>query len=274
MVIDSHVHLLDPRLREQADEIVKNLKKNGVECVVEISADVSESRESVEFAGRHKNVYCTIGVHPIFADSFCDEFEVWALEQKGNKKIVAVGECGLDYYHGVTRFSSEARGSFHMDTSKALQREVFIRQIKLSEKMGLPLVVHSRDAFDDTFEILSGHMKYLKHGIVLHCFSGGAEEVERFKALDVYFAFGGAITYKNAGMSADAIKAVPRDRLMIETDCPYLAPVPIRGTVNEPKNVKYVAEHIAGVLGISFDEVAKLTTANTKKFYNIEKPVG
>jgi len=256
MVIDSHVHLLDPRLREQADEIVKNLKADGVYCVVEISADVDESRESVEFANRHTDVYCTVGVHPIFADSFCDEFEVWAMEQKGNKKIVAVGECGLDYYH--------------METPAKHQREVFIRQIKLSEKMGLPLVVHSRDAFDDTFEILNGHKKILKHGIVLHCFSGGADEVERFKALDVYFAFGGAITYKNASMSADAIKAVPRDRLMIETDCPYLAPVPVRGTVNEPKNVKYVAEHIAGLLGLTFNEVAKLTTENTKRFYKLK----
>ena len=269
MVIDSHTHLLDPRLRDQADEIVKNLASDGIECVVEISADVAESQESVDFANRHANVFCTIGVHPIFADSYSDEFEVWAMEQKGNKKIVAMGECGLDYYHGVTRFSNGVRGPLHMETSIALQREIFVRQIKLSAKLGLPLVVHSRDAFEDTFKILDEHKEYLKHGILLHCFSYGSEEVERFKALDVYFAFGGAITYKNAGVSADAIKAVPRDRLMIETDCPYLAPVPVRGTLNVPKNVKYVAEHIAGVLGLGFDEVAKLTTENTKRFYRI-----
>jgi len=254
-LVDSHTHLLDPRLKEQADEIVKNLKNDGIECVIEISADPMESSESVAFAGRHKDVYCTVGVHPIYADTFSDEFEVWALSQKGNKKIVAFGECGLDFYH--------------MKTSIGHQREIFVRQIMLSEKMELPLVVHSRDAFQDTFEILSKHKEHLRHGIVLHCFSYGAEEVERFKELDVYFAFGGAVTYKNANAATDAIKAVPRDRLMIETDCPYLAPVPVRGTVNEPKNVKFVAEHIAGVLGISFDEVAKMTTENAKRFFGI-----
>jgi TatD DNase family protein len=231
------------------------LDDDGVECIVEISADPNESKESIEFAGRHKNVYCTIGVHPIYATAFSDEFEAWALEQKGNKKIVAFGECGLDYHH--------------MKSPMEHQKEVFIRQIKIADKIGLPLVVHSRDASEDTFEILNGHKKYLRHGIVLHCFSYGAEEVERCGALDVYYSFGGAITYKNAVLAGEAIKAVPRNRLMVETDCPYLAPVPVRGTVNEPKNVKFVAEHVAKVLGISFGEVAKLTTQNAREFYGI-----
>jgi TatD DNase family protein len=256
LLIDSHAHLLDPRLKDKAEDIVKNLKNDGIECVVEISADPNESKESVEFATRHKNVYCTIGVHPIYADSYSEEFEVWAIAQGGNKKIVAFGECGLDFYH--------------MKTPIKHQREVFIKQIKISSEMGLPLVVHSRDAFEDTFEILSAHKESLTRGILLHCFSYGAEEVERFKELDVYFAFGGAITYKNADTARGAISAVPRDRLIVETDCPYLAPVPVRGTVNEPKNVKIVAEHIAEVLGLTLDEVAKLTTDNAKRFYNIK----
>jgi len=254
-LIDSHVHLLDPRLRERAEEIVKNLQADGIECVVEISADVAESHEAVDFANAHENVYCTIGVHPIFAESYCDDFETWALEQKGNKKIVAMGECGLDYYH--------------METPAAHQREIFVRQIKLADKLGLPLVVHTRDAFNDTFDILNEHKNFLNNGVVLHCFSGGADEVERFKVFDAYFAFGGAITYKNATLAADAIRVVPSDRLMLETDCPYLSPVPVRGTVNEPKNVKYIAEYVAGILGMTFDEVAQMTTRNTKRFYRI-----
>jgi len=258
MVIDSHAHLLDPRLRERAEEIVKNLKADGIEFVVEISADVAESHEAVAFAQTHKNVYCTIGVHPIFADTYCDEFEEWA--ESVASKVVAIGECGLDYYH--------------METPAEHQREVFVRQIKLANKMGLPLVVHSRDAAEDTFKILNKHKP--KNGLVLHCFSYGVEEVERFKTLDAYFAFGGAITYKlprptgtPSNSKGNYISAVPRDRLMIETDCPYLAPVPVRGTVNEPKNVKYVAEHVAKVLGLSFEEVAELTTRNAKRFYGI-----
>lgn len=256
-LIDSHAHLLDPRLRERAEEIVKSLKKDGIEFVVEISADVSESHEALVFACKQADVYCTIGVHPIFAETYSDEFEAWALEQKGNKKIVAVGECGLDYYH--------------METPAAHQREVFVRQIKLADEMGLPLVVHTRDSFADTFEILNSHKKYLNNGLVVHCFSYGAEEVEKFKTLDAYFAFGGATTYKNACLATDAIRVVPRDRLMLETDCPYLSPVPLRGQVNEPKNVKIIAEHIAGVLGLTFDEIAKLTTANTERFYRISR---
>ena len=255
MLVDSHTHLLDPRLRERADGIIKSLKRDGISFVVEISADPTEARECVAFATKHEGVYCTVGVHPNFADSFCDDFEQWAIGQKGNPKIVAVGECGLDFHH--------------MECPAEMQREVFVRQIKLADKMGLPLVVHSRDAFDDTFKVLKQHRKYLKHGLLLHCFSGGADEAERFKALDAYFAFGGAITYKNSGLSAEAIRVVSRDRLMIETDCPYLAPVPVRGTVNEPKNIKLVAEHIAEVLGVSFDEVARITTENSKRFYRI-----
>lgn len=254
-LIDSHVHLLDPRLRERAEEIIKNFETDDIEFVVEISADVSESHDAVDFANSNKNVYCTIGVHPIFAETYCDDFEAWAQQQVGNQKVVAIGECGFDYYH--------------METPAEHQRDVFVRQIKLAHAMGLPLVVHARDAFDDTFAVLNAHKQYLNNGLVLHCFSGGADEVERFKALDAYFAFGGAITYKNSVISVDAIRAVPRDRLMVETDCPYLAPVPIRGTVNEPKNVRYVAEHIAGILGLTFDEVAEITSSNTKRFYRI-----
>lgn len=256
-LIDSHVHLLDPRLRERAGEIIKNLEVDGIECVVEISADVAESHEAVGFADVHKSVFCTIGVHPVFAESYSDEFEAWALSQRGNRKIVAIGECGLDYYH--------------METPAQHQREIFLRQVILADKLGLPLVVHARDAFDDTFEILNEHKKHLNNRLVLHCFSGGVDEVEKFKTFDCYFAFGGAVTYKNSTLAAEAIRAVPRDRLMLETDCPYLAPAPIRGTVNEPTNVKYVAEHIAQVLGLTFDEVAKLTTENTKRFYRMNQ---
>ena len=222
-LIDSHIHILDPRLRERADSIVANLAADGLECVVEISADPVEAHEAAAFAAAHEGVYCAIGVHPIFANTYSEEFEEWAFSQRGNKKIVAIGECGLDY--------------FHMECPKETQRDVFVRQIKLAQKLGLPLVIHAREAFDDTFEILTNNRKYLTNGILLHCFSGGAEEVERFKSFDTYFAFGGAITYKNAHLAAGPIRAVPRDRMMIETDCPYLAPVPLRGSVNEPKNV-------------------------------------
>jgi len=263
MVIDTHAHLLDSLLRDRAEEIVRDLKKDGVEYVVEIctgfanSPEVviagTEAHEALTFAEAHDNVYCTAGVHPMFAGTYSDEFEAWAVAHKGSKKIVAIGECGLDYYH--------------MDFPKDVQRKTFVRQIKLADKLKLPLVVHSRDAFDDMFEILDEHKKYLCNGLILHCFSGGADEVNRFKVLDAYFAFGGPITYKDT--SAEAVKTVPRDRLLIETDCPYLSPVPFRGRINEPKNVRIVAEHAAKILGLTFDKVAKLTSENAKRIFRI-----
>jgi len=253
MVIDSHAHLLDPLLRDRAEEILRDLRQDGVECIVEVGTDFKDSRMSLKFAEAHDNVYCTIGVHPMFAGTYDTGFEEWAIAQK-SEKIVAVGECGLDY--------------FHMDYPKDVQRETFVRQIKLAARLGLPLVVHSRDAFEDMYETLNANKKFLKNGVILHCFSGGAEEVERFKAFDAYFAFGGAVTYKNACKAAEAIRVVPENRLLIETDCPYLAPVPFRGQINEPKNVKIVAERIAAITNLTFDEVAKLTTANARRIIN------
>ena len=275
MLIDTHTHLLDSRMRDNADDIVKRLHADGVEHIIEIGTDYEGSRTALDFAAAHENVYCTVGIHPMFAGSYSDEFETWAsdhitrqtpLLEKGvasvgrltgylTNKILAIGECGLDY--------------FHMDFSKDIQRETFVRQIKLADRLSLPLVVHSRDAFDDLFAILDSHRAHLKNGIILHCFAGGAQEVNRFAQFGAYFAFGGTITYKDASRAAEAIRAVPRDRLILETDCPYLAPVPFRGKINEPKYIKIVAEHVAALLDLTFDQVAKLTTENAKRVFRI-----
>jgi TatD DNase family protein len=157
-----------------------------------------------------------------------------------------------------------------MDQPEDVQKDVFVRQIVLADKLGLPLVVHTRDAFADTFEILMENRGKLRNGLLIHCFSEGTEEVEKLRELDAYFAFGGAITYKNNLKSADAIKAAPRDRLLLETDCPYLAPVPLRGIVNEPKNVRIVAEYMARILNLTTEEVGDMTLENTKRFYRIK----
>lgn len=270
---DSHCHILDPRLVERAEEIVARLDEDGLEFIVEISASPQESYDALEFAGKHEKVYCTLGVHPHVADQYSDEFERWVLSlceklpsptatpplQKGDlwkKKVVAVGECGLDYYY--------------MTQPKELQKQIFARQIMLADRMKLPLVVHMRDAFDDMMDILIDHKAYLKNGLLFHCYSEGASEITRIREhFDAYFAFGGAITYKGAAKSQDAIRAVPLDRIMVETDAPYLTPTPLRGKVNEPKNVRYVAEHVAGVLGLPFEEVSRATLENTRRFFKV-----
>ena len=254
---DSHCHILDARLCNRAEEIVANLDKDGLDFIVEVSASVKESPESLAFAEAHDKVYCTIGVHPETVKDYNDDFENWAVKQKGNKKIVAVGECGLDYHY--------------RPFDKELQKTVFTRQILLADKLCLPLVIHTRDAFDDTLEILIKNKNSIGNGLLLHCFSESAEEVGRVREhFDAYFAFGGAVTYKSE-KSDGAIRAVGLDRMLLETDSPYLNPLSAGGKkiANEPKNVRYVANYISDLLNVSVEEVAEKTLANTKRLYVI-----
>lgn len=253
--VDTHTHLLDERLRDRANDIAQTLGQHGLDFVVETSADPSESHESLEFATRHKNVYCTLGVHPHYAEQYDDKFEEWTRTKVPHEKVVAIGECGLDYYHDKA--------------PREKQREIFIKQIKLAHELGLPLVVHSRDAFDETYKILLDHRGMLGNGVLIHCYSYGVSEVKKFGELDAYFAFGGAITYKNAIQAKAAIQAAPINRLVLETDCPYLSPVPLRGETNEPKNIQHIAAHVAQVLNTSPENLAEITTQNAKRFFKI-----
>ena len=268
LLADSHCHILDPRLNSRAEEIASRLNDDGLEFIVEISASPQESKEALAFAEKHDNVYCTIGVHPIMAHKVTQEFEHWALAQK-SKKIIAVGECGLDYYDHGKLPGSPHDGS----TPRDVQKEIFIRHIMIADKLKLPLVIHMRDAFKDMLVVLTENKKFIRNGILFHCFSEGASEVERIREhFDSYFAFGGAVTYTNKkmrGKSDEAIRAVPLDRLLIETDAPYLSPEPLRGKINEPKNVRIVAEYVARVLGLPFEAVAAATLENTKRFFRL-----
>ena len=307
LLADSHTHVLSERIADRADEIARNLREDGLEFIVEVGTGIMESRRNFEFALRHDNVYCTIGVHPHYASEFVlevghsslrgaprylgtypREFEELVKisvaedverERQGLvRKTVAIGECGLDY---------------HYDNSpRACQRDAFIAQIKLAHEVKLPLVIHSRDAFEDTFEILKEYKELLTNGVLFHCYGYGAEEAKLLiKEFDAYFAFGGAITFvdkefcrKNGYSTAplnnvtkhicqnslqEALHVVPLDRLILETDCPYLAPAPMRGKINEPKNLRYIAGFVADRLETNFERVAELTLANTKNFFRI-----
>jgi len=264
MLCDSHVHLLDDRLRDRADEIVENLEKDGIAFVVEISAGIDESHRAIEFAGKHERVFCTLGVHPHYSGEYGEkgeEFEDWVRTVRNNKKVVAIGECGLDYHYPSR-------------PSDSCQRAAFVSQIKLAHEVKLPFVVHSRDSFEDTFTILKENKELLKNGLLMHCYSYGAAEVEKLsREFDAYFSFSGAFTYAKKQFDVEAVKeamkSVPKNRIMLETDCPYLAPVPVRGTINEPKNTYHIAKAMGEILGLSFDEVAKLTLENTKRFYRM-----
>jgi len=257
---DSHSHILDTRLENRAEEIVANMETDGLDFIVEVSAGVKQelsSHKAVAFANKHPRVYCTIGVHPHNAHEYDEEFEKWAGGVR-SPKLVAYGEIGLDYHYPDA-------------SPKQTQIEIFARQIKLADKLKLPLIIHTRDAFDDTLQTLVANKKHIRNGILFHCFSGDATQVAQIrKHFDAYFAFGGAITY-TCETSDEAIRTVPLNRMLLETDAPYLNPKTCGGKkiINEPKNVRAVAEYIANLLNITPEDVAKFTLENTKRFLRI-----
>lgn len=254
MLIDSHAHLLDERLKDHIAEIVGEYTANDVEISVEIGADMQSSRGAVALANSYDNIYAVVGLHPESAESATDkDIEEIAILAK-NKKVVAIGEIGLDY---------------HYDYDKTIQKSVLIKQIMLADKLNLPIVIHLRDAYQDMENIFAECKNYINNGVLLHCYSGSKEMLDRFAFLDPYYAFGGAITFKNNNR-ADVIRAVKKDRLVIETDCPYLTPEPNRGKINTPNNLKYIAKRMADDLEISYEELSELTYQNTKRFYRIK----
>lgn len=249
-MFDSHFHLTDPRLIPTV--------ANGVE----IGASFKELPQVFAFASEHDNVFCTAGVHPAYADDYSrNDLENFVAQNLNNPKFVAIGECGLDYHRS--------------DLPKREQQiAVFESQITLANKYGKPLVVHSRDAWKDTAAVLIANKDKLKNGVLIHCMSYTAENAQyllkELASIDVYFAFGGHITYKNKKFLHDTLRAIPRERILIETDAPYLAPVPKMGEVNRPEFIMYTARTMAEVLNLTVPEVETLTTNNAYRFYKIK----
>ena len=255
-MFDSHFHLTDPRLIT-LPEVVQ-----GQNHGVEIGADFESLPAVFEFAEEHDQVYCTAGVHPAYADSYsANDFENFVAEHIDNSKFVAIGECGLDY---------------HRDDLPVREQQiaVFEHQIHLAERYHKPLVVHTRDAWEDTANVLIVNRAKLKNGVLIHCMSYTAEQatflMNQLSGIDVYFAFGGHITHKNKAYLHDTLRAIPLNRILIETDAPYLAPVPKRGEVNKPGYIIYTAQTMARVLGKTIDEIETLTANNAYQFYKIK----
>jgi TatD DNase family protein len=261
MLFDSHFHLTDEKLFGRSEDIIKNFSADGICGGVEIGANAAELPAVFAFAETHENIYCTAGVHPMFAKEFDgEEIENFIKKNINNPKFVALGECGLDFH----------RPEFFDFIEK--QKSVFAAHIMLAHKYKKPLVVHSRDAADLTLEILNEYRDKLNNGVLIHCMSYCADFAASVQKIlpDVYFAFGGAITYgKNLEAMAESIRAVPAERILIETDAPYLTPEPVRGKVNEPKYMAYTARRIAEILNLTVAEVARITTENAKRFYGI-----
>ncbi len=249
-LVDTHCHLDNEKFDEDRLEVIERIKEN-LEFCVNIGYDLASSKKSLELAKEYDFIYAVIGVHPIDIAEYDEEVEK-ELELLGkNPKVVAIGEIGLDYHW--------------MTEPKEIQQERFKSQLELAERLNKPVVIHTRDAMEDTVNILK---EYPNITGVIHCYPGSLETakqlIDRF-----YLGIGGTLTFKNSKKAVEVVKDIPLDRIVIETDCPYLTPEPFRGKRNEPIYVEYVAKKIAEIKEISVEDVTKITTENAKKLYRI-----
>lgn len=255
MLFDTHAHLNAEQFEEDLGEVIERAQQEGVTNMVIVGFDRPTITRAMELVEEYDFMYACIGWHPVDAIDMTDEDLIWIEELSKHPKVVAIGEMGLDY---------------HWDKSpKDIQKEVFRKQIRLAKKVGLPIVIHNREATADIVEILREE-KAEEVGGIMHCFSGSVEVAEECLQMNFYISLGGPVTFKNARKPKEVAEAIPLDKLLIETDCPYLAPHPYRGKRNEPSYVKLVAEQIAEIKGISYEEVALKTTANAKKLFGIK----
>lgn len=254
-MIDSHAHLDGEAFAEDGEEIIEQLADEGIDFVVNIGADLDSSKASAALAQVHERIYATVGVHPHDALTYNDQVEKELIALAQQKKVVAIGEIGLDFYYDYS--------------PREVQREVFWRQLALADQLHLPVVIHSRDAAQETYDILKeAHAKYDFQAII-HCFSQSVEMMKGYVAMGDFIGLGGAVTFKNAKVPKEVALHVPLEHLVLETDCPYMTPVPYRGKRNEPKYIKKTAQYIAELRNMEVEELVRHTDRNTKRFYGI-----
>ncbi len=252
-MLDSHSHLTDIQFKEDVSNVVTNFLNAGIDRVITVGCCPQSNNEVIKLANKHESIYCAVGVHPEECEKY-NEQELENLLINRNNKLVAIGEIGLDYHY--------------TKENKEKQIEVFISQIKLAKKYNLPMIIHCRDAFGDMLQILKEHAPF-KAGAVMHCFSGSLEFAREILKLGVKISFTGTVTYKNAKNVQEVAKNIPLDSFFFETDCPYLSPQSVRGTRNEPKNVKEVYEFVAALCGIEIEEFKTIIDNNAKQFFGL-----
>lgn len=254
MLYDTHAHFDSEEFAEDRDELLEKVHDEGVDLINNIGADMESSRDSIKLAEKYDFVYATIGVHPSEVGGMTEEDIDELREMAKNENVVAIGEIGLDYHY--------------MDgTSEEDQRYWFRRQLELAKELDMPVVIHDRESKGQCIEILK---EMDIHNGVMHCFSGSAETAKILLDMGFYISFTGVVTFKNAKKAVEAVKAIPIERLFIETDAPYMAPEPVRGTRNHSGNVIRVAEKFAEIKGMDVEEVKRITTENAKRFFGIK----
>ena len=255
MLFDTHAHLNDEAFEEDVTQVIKKLKDETFEGIVNVGYDLESSIRAIKLSKEYDFLYASVGLHPHDSKDYNDILENDFIKLiKENDKVVAYGEIGLDYYYD--------------NSPRDIQKDVFIKQIKVANKLNKPIIVHSRDAVKDTYDILKEHLG--DNTGIIHSCSASAEMVREYLKLGLYISFSGSVTFKNAENVRNAAKAVPLDRLLIETDCPYLTPVPHRGKRNDPSYVKYTAMKLAELNNISYEELVEITKNNAKKLFRIK----
>lgn len=253
MLVDSHCHLDFPELAADRAGVIERARTNGVERMVTISTRVRRFDEIKAIAEAHPEIWCSVGTHPHHAHEETDITIADLVRLAAHPRCIAIGEAGLDY---------------HYEGDYAAQETGFRRHIAASRETGLPLVIHAREADDDIASILEEEMGQGAFPFVLHCFSSGLELAQRGLALGGYISFSGILTFKNAAVIQEAARIAPADRILVETDAPYLAPIPYRGKSNEPGYVRHTAEKLAEIRGVTLDEISETTTANFFRLFS------
>ena len=251
MIIDSHSHYDDVKFDEDRNLLLQDLKNHNVEKIINVGYDLKSSENAVLLANQYDFIYAAVGFHPSDAADCTEDALKRLKELTKDKKVVAWGEIGLDYHYD--------------NIDKEVQKSAFIKQMIIAKELSLPVSIHTRDAMADTLEIVK---KYQTPG-VFHCYSGSLKIAKELVKFGYYISFSGTVTYKNAKNVKEVAKWIPSDKYLIETDCPYLAPEPVRGKRNDSRNLNYTAEHIAELRNIPVGQVVRETNENTKRLFGI-----
>ncbi|MFZ3591016.1 TatD family hydrolase [Bacillus sp. DJP31] len=254
MLFDTHVHLNADQYKEDLEEVIERALDEGVKNMVVVGFDRSTINKAIELVETHSFLYAAIGWHPVDAIDMTDEDLTWIEKLSAHPKVVALGEMGLDYYWDKS--------------PKEIQIEVFRKQIRLARKVKLPIIIHNREATQDILDVLKEE-KASEVGGIMHCFTGSLEVANECIDMNFYISFGGPVTFKNAKKTKEVAREIPLDRLLIETDCPYLTPHPFRGKRNEPSYVSLVAKELAELKGISYEELVHKTYDNARQIFGL-----
>jgi TatD DNase family protein len=254
LLFDTHVHLNAEQFDEDVEEVMERAKETGVEYMVVVGFDRPTINRALELVEKYDFLYASVGWHPVDAIDMEEEDLQWIEELASHPKVVAIGEMGLDY---------------HWDKSpRDVQQDVFRKQIQLAKRVKLPIIIHNREATQDIVDILREESAQEVGGI-MHCFSGSSEVAQQCIDMNFYISLGGPVTFKNAKKPKEVAKEIPLDNMLVETDCPFLAPHPYRGKRNEPAYVRLVAQQIAEIKEITVEEVEEITTENAKRLFGI-----